>query len=219
LHLRLLQSTGSAMLEVAASPSQAGLAPPAPPTPAQQGVSFHDVLSALNPLQYLPVIGTIYRATTGDQIPETVRRIGSIIVSGLMGGPVGAAISIAMMGVEKVTGIDLDQVGQKLLAVTGIGTAGTSTAGISPAGISPTERLAGGAINPAPVQLVGPDAPASPIAAPAAAWSPAQLAAYGVTRSQDGSIKMAGLSGAEVLNSLEWSRIQSAYGRAIGLTG
>jgi hypothetical protein len=35
-------------------------------------ISFGDVLSALNPLQYLPVVGSIYRAVTGDTIPETL---------------------------------------------------------------------------------------------------------------------------------------------------
>jgi hypothetical protein len=55
---------------------------------------------------------------------------------------------------------------------------------------------------------------------PAAAWSPAQLATYGVTTAGDGNLKLAGLSGADVLNSLELSRIQvahSAYDRALRL--
>ena len=73
------------------------------------------MLSALNPLQYLPGIGTIYRAFTGDQIPEAVRRIGSLAVSGLLGGPIGIVINIAITLAEKITGIDLDQTGQTLL--------------------------------------------------------------------------------------------------------
>ena len=52
---------------------------PAQPA-ADHSISFHDILSALNPLQYLPVIGTIYRAVTGDQIPELLRRAGSLVV-------------------------------------------------------------------------------------------------------------------------------------------
>src|ERR1700753_2158678 len=84
---------------------------PAAPAEGRGGVSFRDVLSALNPLQYLPVVGTIYRAVTGDQIPEALRRIGSVIASGLIGGPIGAAVNVAVQVMEKATGIDLDQTG------------------------------------------------------------------------------------------------------------
>jgi hypothetical protein len=82
------------------------------------------LLSELNPLQYLPVIGTLYRAITGDTIPEVVRDIGSVIVSGLIGGPVGIATNLAALGVEKATGIDPEQIGHGMLASLGVGTAG-----------------------------------------------------------------------------------------------
>jgi hypothetical protein len=180
----------------------------APPPRAESHVSFHDILSALNPLQYLPVIGTIYRAVTGDQIPEALRRIGSIIVGGLLGGPVGAAISVATIAAEKVTGIDLDKTGQTLL--TGHPAASPSIA----------------AATPPPAKTVHPDTRAPLVPLSAEAWSPAQLAAYGVSSGLDGTIKMADLSGADVLNALELSRIlpraqmaQSAYDRATGLAG
>jgi hypothetical protein len=48
------------------------------------------------------------------------------------------------------------------------------------------------------------------------------LAAYGVDTGRDGSLRLGALSGADVLNSLELSRIkmaQFAYGRAVGLVG
>ena len=57
------------------------------PAAASGGVSFHDVLSAMNPLQYVPVVGSIYRAVTGDAPPGPVCAIGSVIFSGLTGGP------------------------------------------------------------------------------------------------------------------------------------
>ena len=56
-------------------------------------ISFRDVLSAMNPLQYVPVVGSIYRAVTGDVPVEPLRTMGSLIVSGLTGGPVGLAIN------------------------------------------------------------------------------------------------------------------------------
>lgn len=214
------------MLEVATPHSDALPQQVAPMAPAEPHISFRSVLSALNPLQYLPVIGTIYRAVTGDEIPEALRRMGSLVVSALVGGPVGAAVNVAMLAVEKITGIDFDKTAQNLL--TGNGSADHPAA-------SPTS-----APTPAPAQVAGPDAlpsvgsklaapPISPVAyrgprliapPPAAAWSPAQLAAYGVSTGADGALKLANLSGADVLNTLELSRIQvaqTAYGRAVRL--
>ncbi|HTB47262.1 MAG TPA: hypothetical protein VK741_26830 [Acetobacteraceae bacterium] len=194
------------MLDVAPVPSDAGPQQVAKSAPEDHHVAFHDVLSALNPLQYLPVIGTIYRAVTGDQIPEAVRRIGSLVVSGLLGGPIGVAVNLAVMVAEKLTGVDLDQTGQKLLA-----------------GSAPAARPAD---NPAPasgpVPVVHADTAAPPASAPSQPWSPAQLAAYGVTTTGDSMLKLANLTGADVLNALELLRIQgarAAYGRTANLAG
>jgi len=221
------------MLEVA--PSQAPAAPPqqtAAPEPAEHHVTFRELLSALNPLQYLPVVGTIYRAITGDQIPEPVRRIGSLIASGLMGGPIGVVINLAITAAEKISGIDLDNVGQKLLAMTGLaGTPTVMTAQV-PATPPPTSPALGPAASltlaarpdtpptfTPPTQAVRPttSGPRLTTPWPAQAWSSAQLAAYGVSTLGDGTLKLAKLSGADVLNSLELSRIQlaqTAYDRA-----
>jgi hypothetical protein len=116
------------------------------PVPAEHHVSFHDVLSAMNPLQYLPVVGTIYRAVTGDQIAEPIRRIGSAIVSGLMGGPIGVAIDLVMLAAEKVTGVDLDKTGQRLLAGGGTGDLpGSGHAGAGQPAAGPASVAEGGA--------------------------------------------------------------------------
>jgi hypothetical protein len=98
----------------------------APPSPASagasdhRGASFHDVLSALNPLQYVPVVGSIYRALTGDIPPEPARIIGSFLASGLAGGPIGLAINAAVTAAEKITGIDPDHIAHTVLAGAGI---------------------------------------------------------------------------------------------------
>jgi hypothetical protein len=88
----------------------------APPTEGSSDLTFGEVLSDLNPLQYLPVVGTIYRAITGDVIPKPLREAGSLVVSGLMGGPAGVAMNLAMLALEKITGIDLEDVEQSVLA-------------------------------------------------------------------------------------------------------
>lgn len=68
-------------------------------TPARTGAdplpTFHDLLDALNPLQYLPVIGTIYRVVTGDQGSPGVRTAVSMVSGLLMGGPFGLLTSMA----------------------------------------------------------------------------------------------------------------------------
>lgn len=122
------------MIEAAASPPTP-VAASAPPEPgaAPEPSTFGAVLSALNPLQYLPVVGTIYRAVTGDEVAEPVRRIGSAIGSFLLGGPIGVAVNLGTLVAEKVTGIDLDRVGQSMLSAL-LGTAHADEAPVAIAG-------------------------------------------------------------------------------------
>jgi hypothetical protein len=160
-------------------------APAAQTAPAHDsGFSFHSFLSAINPLQYLPVVGTIYRAVTGDVIPEPLKDGGSVVVSGLLGGPIGLMAAIGTTVLEKVTGVDPD----KMLAA-GLGT--------KPA----TPEAAAPAVDP--VAAVVPAAPRSPLSA-------SQLAAYGVTSDGAGGLKLGDLQGADVLNSLELARLAQA---------
>ncbi len=93
-----------------------------PSLPAETGpdVSFHDVLHALNPLQYLPGVGTIYRAMTGDTLPEPVQAMGSMIAGGLIGGPVGVAVSALGSVLQHVTGINLDSLAHEAMVAVGI---------------------------------------------------------------------------------------------------
>jgi hypothetical protein len=73
--------------------------------PAQQDeprVSFHDVIAVLNPLQYLPVVGTIYRAITGDEVHPAFRVAASAGMALLFGGPAGLAATMIAVAVEEV---------------------------------------------------------------------------------------------------------------------
>jgi hypothetical protein len=92
----------------------------APPAKEALEIGFADVLSALNPLQYLPVVGQIYRAVTGDVPPEPLRIMGSIVVSGLLGGPLGMALNAASALVQHLTGINLDAVAHDAMEAVGI---------------------------------------------------------------------------------------------------
>jgi hypothetical protein len=169
-------------------------------------VSFLDVLSTLNPLQYLPVVGTIYRAVTGNTIPEPIRMVGSLVASGLMGGPIGVVTNIATTIAEKATGIDPERIGRSVLASLG------STLGLTHATDS----------NSSTQQITIPTTASFTTMLAAAptrsGWTRAELAAYGVSTSSDGSLHQGNLEGAEVLNAMELSRLQvanAAYARAM----
>ena len=167
----------------AASPPPASATPAKPP---HHG-GFREFLSELNPLQYIPVVGTLYRAITGDTIPQTAREAGSLVVSFLTGGPIGAAINLGTLAVERITGFDPEKIVQHVL--TGAGT--------------PTLAKAAPRVT---VVEVPPTATEPPAAAPPLAWSKAQLAAYGVTTDAKGELTHGAVSGSDVLNDLELAR-------------
>src|ERR1700761_9285889 len=61
---------------------------------------FHHLLDVVNPLQHLPVIGTIYRAITGEHIGAVEKVMGDALYGGLW----GAASSVADLAFEGLTG-------------------------------------------------------------------------------------------------------------------
>jgi hypothetical protein len=64
--------------------------------------SFHDVLDALNPLQHLPIVGTLYRWITGDEPGDVARIAGDT----LYGGPIGFMTGLLSVGLKEETGKD-----------------------------------------------------------------------------------------------------------------
>jgi len=157
---------------------------------------FRQLLSELNPLQYVPVVGTIYRAVTGDTIPESARIAGSLVVSGLIGGPVGLAASVGITLLEQLTGVDPEKLGDKLLANLGIGSSAHSTAPVAVAASSPTVPAAPAATTPEAASNT-----------PATAWSPAQYQAYDVARFASGTLSQGATLTADMLNTAELARI------------
>ncbi len=67
--------------------------------------SFHDFLSIINPLQHLPVIGTLYRAITGDKIGVPEKIAGDTLYGGLW----GAVSSVADAAFQAITGKDFGE--------------------------------------------------------------------------------------------------------------
>ncbi|HET7084184.1 MAG TPA: hypothetical protein VFI23_05395 [Rhizomicrobium sp.] len=69
--------------------------------PAQPHESFfHHLLDVINPLQHLPIIGTIYRAITGEHIGPVEKIAGDTLYGGIW----GAVSSIADVAFEGITG-------------------------------------------------------------------------------------------------------------------
>lgn len=82
--------------------------PPPPPSSGSASASdwdfsFHNLLDILNPLEHLPIIGTIYRAITGTHIGIPEKIAGDALYGGLW----GAVSGIADAAFEAVTGKDL----------------------------------------------------------------------------------------------------------------
>jgi hypothetical protein len=137
--------------------------------------SFHDLLDALNPLQHIPVIGTIYRQMTGDTIGNAARVAGD----GLYGGVIGVIAGLVDVNVLETTGQDI---GEHIIATLGGDdeptapqtiTAGTTNAQTAQAGAStddPPTPPANPSVNPS-VTPPASAAATSPAAAAAAVGS------------------------------------------------
>jgi hypothetical protein len=78
----------------------------------EEDFNFGDVIDMVNPLQQLPVIGTIYRSLTGD----VIKPISTIIGGAIFGGPIGAVSGTVNAIVENRTGRDI---GGNALALMG----------------------------------------------------------------------------------------------------
>ncbi len=73
------------------------------------GLTFGDFLDVINPLQHIPVVSSIYRAMTGDEISPGARIAGGA----LFGGPIGLAVAAVNAVVESSTG---DDIGETIIA-------------------------------------------------------------------------------------------------------
>lgn len=61
---------------------------------------LHHILDVINPLQHLPVVGTIYRAITGEHIGPIEKIAGDALYGGLW----GAVTAVADVAFESITG-------------------------------------------------------------------------------------------------------------------
>jgi hypothetical protein len=71
----------------------------------EKGLTFGDFLDIINPLQHIPVVSTIYRMVTGDEIGMGARLAGGA----LYGGPLGVVAAGAVAGFEEASGSTVEQ--------------------------------------------------------------------------------------------------------------
>lgn len=93
----------------AAPPEKAGLS-----LWGDDGFGFDDFLDAVNPLQHIPLIGTLYREIVGDEIGVVSRLVGGALFAGIP-GLIGSAVDAAF---EAISGKDI---GATALAFVGLG--------------------------------------------------------------------------------------------------
>lgn len=144
------------------------------------GLTFGDVVDIVNPLQHLPVVSTLYRAITGDEIDPGARMIGGA----LFGGPAGFAGAVVNNAMVEHTGKD---VGETVLAALTPDDAEPATEPVlAVASATPDTPDGKEPAFPAPVQMAassgpvqpGPEGPLfdvtglSPLIAPAGAVAP-----------------------------------------------
>ena len=72
-------------------------------TGADEEGFFSTLLDIINPLQHIPLVSSLYREITGDQISPTARIVGG----GLFGGPIGLASASANAIFEQASGDDI----------------------------------------------------------------------------------------------------------------
>ncbi|HEY1722625.1 MAG TPA: hypothetical protein VGG27_15380 [Magnetospirillaceae bacterium] len=77
--------------------------------------SFSDLIDTINPLQHIPVVNAIYRAVTGDHESAFADVVGGAIY----GGPLGAGLAVADLGLKDATGKDAGEMAMSWLGVGG----------------------------------------------------------------------------------------------------
>lgn len=136
------------------------------PSAGASEMSFGDFLDVINPLQHLPVVGTIYRALTGDTMSDAARMAGGA----LYGGPFGVVGALANVIVEREAGQDIG--GTAMAWLTGGPDAGTEAGtALADAGQPKTQAAP---INAAPVTIAAANASPEALAARAAAAAPSR---------------------------------------------
>ncbi len=156
----------------AARPAASTAANAASPQPADMGSVFDNLLDIVNPLQHLPVVSTLYRASSGDRIGDFEQIAGDT----LYGGPLGLVTSLADLAFKEFTGKNIGDTVLAMLTGEDAGAGPTQVASNSPPPPKPAAASAEKTANlsPAPLAAAAPRQlyPASPAISAQTAASP-----------------------------------------------
>lgn len=94
----------------------------------KDGFTFFDFLDIINPLQHIPVISTIYRSITGDQIDPGSRIAGAT----LFGGPLGGALASMDVAIKHKTGLDIVEHTATFFTAGGVSNQNAENHGVMP---------------------------------------------------------------------------------------
>ena len=126
---------------------------------AEAELSFGDFLDAINPLHHIPIVGTLYRAVTGDTIKPSAQVVGGT----LFGGPIGGVTAFFSAAIAQANGSSLED---QALAALGFGSEPAAVA-VAEAPPAPAPQPPAAAQAP-PATPAPPPAPAVAMAAPTA---------------------------------------------------
>ncbi len=186
------------------------------------GFTFLDFIDVINPLQHIPIIGTLYREMTDDTLDPGSRVIGGTLFL----GPVGTVTALANVLVDDATGKDMGEHVMAFFEDTALDQPQVSGAGTEPVAVAtsrtsttvssnssydtpPVSRNGAGAIESIdPVtawamaensyrQLVAGNAPVSDISSN---WKP-KIQRSNLSVSQSGTVA-------------EWARAEASYRKA-----
>jgi len=168
------------------------------------GFTFLDFIDIINPLQHLPIIGTLYRELTDDTLDPGSRVIGGTLFL----GPVGTVASVANVLIDEGTGKDM---GEHVLAFFNGEEAGEEAGAPQ---VSATEGQPV-AINAAPVAGVQVAAAGQRAIDPVTAWAMAETS---YRKSAAGKAPAAPAGSASMPDEIRPDREQAAAHPASGWT-
>jgi hypothetical protein len=138
----------AALSAPAASPP-AAVAVKAAAKSSEWDFSFHNLLQILNPLEHLPIVGTIYRAITGTHIGVPERIAGDALYGGLW----GAVSGVADAAFEAITGKDFGSTVLALFTGSHRGTMVASKEKVTPAQLAALSQDSAPAATPDAIAL------------------------------------------------------------------
>ncbi len=124
----------------------------------EDGIGFDDILDVINPLHHIPVVGTIYRAITGDTIASGPRVMGGA----LFGGVIGFAAALVNAVIDEATGSDIGDKALALFTGDGGGDGTAKLASAAPAAAPIAAAAAAPATSAAPFIESSRPAPSNP---------------------------------------------------------